>query len=405
MTQLIFEGAVRSTVPLLVAFPVVRLFRSRSAEARHTVWLMALLSTIGMLILPSILPQLEAPGVPAFRVREIIPIQNVVHDVAGWTVFDVLWAAPTLVLLALLISSMARINGWVRRAVELPETHFIRELADSLSSPREVRVLVSDEVQVPFVWGVFCPSVVVPRAVTDWSPADLRSTLVHEFGHIRRHDPFTRLVAEAVCCLLWFHPLVWICASRLREEGEAACDALVVADGRPRSDYARQLLGLTEDVARCRALASLAGMGSMRRRLNRLLHSGSVAPISTVTSRTLTVGWLVLTISSASYIPETTTIDSGTPVDQWIGLGPKNTPFHIRTWSDGPSPQTTEHVNGVAGLPLGEMRNSPGIDVEVTSRTVTRQVISHVEEEVTVTREVLSRVNRELVRRANVEGG
>jgi TonB family protein len=68
----------------------------------------------------------------------------------------------------------------------------------------------------------------------------------HEEAHIDRQDWLWQTFAECVTAVLWFHPLVWLAAARLRSEAEQTADDRVLADGTGASSYAQQLL----DIAR-----------------------------------------------------------------------------------------------------------------------------------------------------------
>ena len=107
-------------------------------------------------------------------------------------------------------------------------------------------------VLVPMTWGGRRPVVLLPDGSENWSPDRLRSVLLHEMAHVKRRDWPGHRLADLVCVLYWFHPLVWLLARRLRSESEAACDDLVLASGIPAADYARHLL----DIARALPPAS-----------------------------------------------------------------------------------------------------------------------------------------------------
>ncbi|MFW6079490.1 MAG: M56 family metallopeptidase [Gemmatimonadota bacterium] len=304
------EVAVRATVPLLGAVAVAWLFRTRSAAVMHDIWLMGLLSAVGMCVLPFGLPRWEVGGFPAIGTWPVIgpppvePPSGAAGGVAGGAVPVLLWIVPALALLASLGLSWLRAALWVRGATRLKETHSASRLAQTPSAAGSVPILVSDDAPVPFAWGVLRPAVVLPRAALDWPAADLRSTLVHELGHIERRDPWSRLAAEAICCVLWFHPLAWYGARRLRAEGEAACDALVLDAGRSRSEYASQLMRLMRQHARARPYPSLSGGGTMRERLRRLLRDEvSGRPVPVGVRGALVVGWLAVTVATAAFSP------------------------------------------------------------------------------------------------------
>jgi TonB family protein len=65
--------------------------------------------------------------------------------------------------------------------------------------------------------------------------------LKHELFHVKRFDNLFGSLQMFVCCLFWFHPLVWLIDRRLVEERELVCDELVVLSGAAPEAYAASL--------------------------------------------------------------------------------------------------------------------------------------------------------------------
>jgi len=89
--------------------------------------------------------------------------------------------------------------------------------------------------QAPAVGGLVNPHISLPRGIDRLlTKPELNAVLLHELTHARRHDNLARLIHEAVLCLLWFHPLVWITGSRLSLYRELSCDESVIRNARGR---------------------------------------------------------------------------------------------------------------------------------------------------------------------------
>ena len=132
-----------------------------------------------------------------------------------------------------------------------------------LDIQRPVRLLVSRRAVIPMTWGWRRPVVLLPAASSTWSAERQAVVLQHELAHVRRADVVTQLIAQVVCAIYWFNPMVWIGAYRLRVERERACDDEVLRMGTRPSVYATHLL---EIAAAFRAPALSAPAVAMAKR-------------------------------------------------------------------------------------------------------------------------------------------
>jgi hypothetical protein len=105
-------------------------------------------------------------------------------------------------------------------------------------------MLLDPHRSIPVVWGLWKTRLQLPAEAINWSDEQLRSVLLHELAHVRRHDLFVLALTQLVCALYWFNPLVWLAAWRLHVERERACDDLVLASGVRASAYAEHLLNV-----------------------------------------------------------------------------------------------------------------------------------------------------------------
>lgn len=93
---------------------------------------------------------------------------------------------------------------------------------------RKVRMKMMDSVESPFSFGLFFPTVVVPKDFNTWGSAEKEFVVLHEMTHIRRLDLFPKIIATWSCCLYWYNPLVWVAKEQLNRDIEMACDEFVV---------------------------------------------------------------------------------------------------------------------------------------------------------------------------------
>ena len=100
---------------------------------------------------------------------------------------------------------------------------------------------VCDDIPAPCVLGLFRPRIYLPSGM----PEDqITLILAHERSHLRRGDPWWKLLGFVVVCVYWFHPLVWAGYVLFCRDIELACDEKAVAglDQSSRASYSRAML-------------------------------------------------------------------------------------------------------------------------------------------------------------------
>ena len=284
--------AVKSLLVFLIAGAALLALRRASASARHLVCLLTLAGLLALPLLSAALPgwrlavlaeptprQVAAPpetggggvlvggkvGVAAVSAplrfgeggeeragRGSLPLPpgpgSAPRPFPWLPLLVSLWSVGALLSLlrpGLGLWGIARLSQASEPVSDAPALALAAECAAALGLAR-TPALRSADVPVPMTWGWRRPVVLLPEGARDWTASRLRAVLLHELAHVRRRDWLSHRMADAVCALYWFHPLVWLTARRLRAEGEIACDDLVLTAGVAAPDYARHLL----DVAR-----------------------------------------------------------------------------------------------------------------------------------------------------------
>ena len=260
MTWMTFfaENAWKGTAILAAAFALGAMLRGASASLRHYLWtatfaaLVALPAVIDTVPKWSPVEQASRPvvqraalprtgTVPAVPAPPAAPAKRPVP--LNWPL--ILWMAGCAAAATRFLVGAARTSWMVRRAA--PAQHaatMLEDLAGSLGIRRRVRVLVSASAPMPLTWGVLRPVVVLPDDAPRWPAARMAAVLLHELVHVRRLDLLAQAVAQAACCLFWFHPLAWLALRELRKERERACDDAVLERGVAPHDYAGHLMDL-----------------------------------------------------------------------------------------------------------------------------------------------------------------
>jgi beta-lactamase regulating signal transducer with metallopeptidase domain/HEAT repeat protein len=268
---------LKATCLLLIALFATLAMQRASARSRHVVWLVALGT---LLVLPALgawgpleLRVLPVSGVSSVGSRESAESQQSTEVPSGpltpstrqtwspekgvspslpsgWTVLGMvlsIWAFVTVALLAWLAWGAFQVRRIVRRADALNDPAWqtsLYEIADRLGLDAAPTLLRSDDVKMPFAAGLMTPTIVLPASSDEWNAERRTAVLIHELGHVRRHDLVGHTLGRIACALYWFHPLVWTAARHLRAESERACDDLALAFGTRPSEYAEHLLDI-----------------------------------------------------------------------------------------------------------------------------------------------------------------
>ena len=82
------------------------------------------------------------------------------------------------------------------------------------------------EIPTPFVLGFFRPRIYIRPGLTGM---ERTCVLVHERHHIRRGDPWWKLLAWCILAVYWWNPAVWLCWMFFCRDLEMSCDEAVLA--------------------------------------------------------------------------------------------------------------------------------------------------------------------------------
>ena len=99
----------------------------------------------------------------------------------------------------------------------------------NLEINKSVRILESDNVDMPMTFGLIHPKIVVPKEMVDAIDAKkLRLIITHELVHIKRLDILKNYLWLMAKAIHWFNPLVWIGYKLYLSDMEIICDTKVI---------------------------------------------------------------------------------------------------------------------------------------------------------------------------------
>ena len=170
------------------------------------------------------------------------------------TVLSWIWLTGVVVLLGYALVTVLRLRRRVAEAV-----------------PQERRVWQCDQVDTPFILGVFRTRIYLPSDLPQTAQGPV---LAHERAHLARGDHWWKPLGFLLLAVYWFHPLMWLAYLLFCRDLELACDEHVVRnlDGAGRKEYSLALLTCSVD-RRTLAVCPLAfGEGNVKGRIRAVLN-------------------------------------------------------------------------------------------------------------------------------------
>jgi TonB family protein len=277
------QSAWGATFVLLAAFAASWLLRTAPAAWRHFLWTAVLAGLLALPVMVRIAPKWGLPGseaapavaLPDRTVEAQTAVASTVVSTAmakpAWNPLLPGWLAGCALAAAWFLAGRLRIWRMVRRA---EEAVYARDLLDAAGG-HGVRVLESASAPTALALGIWRPVVMLPAGAGKWPAERLHAALLHEWMHVRRRDLLAQAIAQAACCLYWFHPLAWMAARQLRREREQACDDAVLGRGMAAHDYAEHRVELVRMLRgrQCGAV-TMAEPSDLEARVRALLDGG-----------------------------------------------------------------------------------------------------------------------------------
>jgi beta-lactamase regulating signal transducer with metallopeptidase domain len=302
LVQLALSNLLVSAMIALVAYAVHR--RGRYPVVAHLLWVLVLVKSVTPPILALTIPSVSVVGSSG-------PLADAAANVGATAgpALDALvpgllavWAVGSIAVFVLSLGRIVRFDRLVRRT-SAPAGPHLRWLAEDVAhrmSMRRAPALYVTHARIsPMTWWTGGRvRVILPASLSAELESDqLRWVLAHEFAHVQRHDHLVRWLEWIACVTFWWNPVAWFARANLREDEEAACDALVLERlGAGTKPYARALLAVVENLSRAGmqppGVATGIDGGSLERRFRILVGGRSARPVP----RRLLTGLLALSV-------------------------------------------------------------------------------------------------------------
>lgn len=149
-----------------------------------------------------------------------------------------------------IISSLFYIQRLCSNKTHRPSIYWeekITELCKHLKITKTVRLLESEIIKVPAVFGHLKPVIFIPLGIlSNLPPQQIEDVLLHELGHIRRSDYLFNMGQNIIETIFFFNPAcLWI-SSMIRDERENCCDDIAIAQTKDKKQFIESLIRFRE---------------------------------------------------------------------------------------------------------------------------------------------------------------
>ena len=105
----------------------------------------------------------------------------------------------------------------------------------------ERNILICDDIDKPFILGIFRPRICLPSGMDD---EQTTYVLLHERAHLSRGDHIIKPLSFLLVAVHWFNPILWLAYKLVGQDIELACDekTVKVMDITARKAYSETLL-------------------------------------------------------------------------------------------------------------------------------------------------------------------
>lgn len=120
----------------------------------------------------------------------------------------------------------------------------LRQVQQQTRRTIKVHGYTATSVESAFGIGVIRKRIILPDK--DYTEAELRYVLLHEYTHFLNRDTIVKLLVTLFCTIFWWNPVVYLLQKDLEQNMEIKCDLSVARTlcSRERAEYLRTILTL-----------------------------------------------------------------------------------------------------------------------------------------------------------------
>lgn len=214
------------------------------------------------------------------------------------------------------------------------------------------RVYLSDEVDSPFILGIFRPRIYIPFGLSD---EEKEYVLAHEENHIKRADHIVKAFAFAVLCVHWFNPLCWLAFVLMSRDLEMSCDEKVLSQRSGiKKAYSRTLLSFAVEREFPKPNPLAFGESGVKGRIKNTMKYKKPKMMISIIAAVITLCVLVACVANPR--------ESGEKAGEQQNAG--STPTSVIETDAGSSKALSDFARSILFVPAGEGEAQVTVDID-----------------------------------------
>lgn len=210
-----------------------------------------------------------------FHVTEVLNFEKLQPYQPFFLMGIAVWALGSAFFFGVWMKRRYHIFSEIRRGQKILNGRVWNMLASAKSRAgigRKIGLITSPTFTEIGVWGSLHPQILLPDHIAEHlTDSELEAILLHELIHVSRWDNLISDLQMGICCLFWFHPLVWLADRKMLSERERICDAQVLEMGSASRTYAASLIKVLRFGLGFRmAGVSCAGGSNLKQRIEQI---------------------------------------------------------------------------------------------------------------------------------------
>ncbi|MCD8181140.1 MAG: hypothetical protein LUF26_06665 [Firmicutes bacterium] len=207
----------------------------RATKGRFSGWYYAFSVTAVLLLIIPLQAVFTVPKIINIEVSQSIArsVESGESTAAGTGISAVIFLIWLAVTAALIFVMTARYIRTARSLKAVSEETYDEKILSAYSEtrrllnvPRDIKIMTSDALSSPLLFGIFKPAIVIPSR--DFTYDELKMIFAHELTHYRHKDLIIKLIAMIAASVHWFNPLSHFLTKSVNECCELCCDESVL---------------------------------------------------------------------------------------------------------------------------------------------------------------------------------